>query len=207
MPLYSKLFGTRTYLCGAMDRAPDGGVFWREKLTPFLNSLGVIVFNPCDKPIEVGCETPELREHRRICKEKGDLEALREAKPIRTTDLRMVDISDFLIVNIDTECHACGTYEELFLANRQKKPVLLHCEQGIKGIPDWLLLGTLPHSMLFGSWQDMQDYLLNLHNGITEDDSGRWVFFDLEKITRDAITGHRKRLKRLDKQTYEADGL
>jgi nucleoside 2-deoxyribosyltransferase len=141
MPLYSKLFGTRTYLCGAMDRVSDGGVFWREKLTPFLNSLGVIVFNPCDKPIDIGCESQELREHRRVCKENGDLQALRDAKEIRSTDLRMVDISDFLIVNIDTECHACGTYEELFLANRQKKPVLIHCEQGIQGInPCYLAL-------------------------------------------------------------------
>jgi hypothetical protein len=49
----------------------------------------------------------------------------------------------------------------------------------------------------------MQDYLLNLHNGITEDDSGRWVFFNLERITRDAITGHRKRLKQLGMSLYE----
>jgi len=57
-------------------------------------------------------------------------------KQIRPVDLRMVDICDFLVVNLDLQVHACGTYEELFWANRMKKPVLIRIEQGIEHTPD-----------------------------------------------------------------------
>ncbi len=50
----NRLDGMRTYLAGAMDRVPDGGVGWRNRITPMLKSLGVTVFDPCDKPIVVG---------------------------------------------------------------------------------------------------------------------------------------------------------
>ena len=46
-------------------------------------------------------------------------------KQIRPVDLRMVDICDFLIVNLDLEVHATGTYEELYWANRCIKPILV----------------------------------------------------------------------------------
>ena len=45
-----KLGGMRTYLAGAMDRVDDGGVGWRNEITPELEALGVTVLNPCDKP-------------------------------------------------------------------------------------------------------------------------------------------------------------
>ena len=46
-----KLNGMRTYLAGAMDRVPDGGVGWRNRISPILKSIGVTVLNPCDKPV------------------------------------------------------------------------------------------------------------------------------------------------------------
>lgn len=36
MDLTNNLQGMRTYLVGAMDRVPDGGIQWREKITLFL---------------------------------------------------------------------------------------------------------------------------------------------------------------------------
>lgn len=45
-------------------------------------------------------------------------------KVIRSVDLRLVDISDFMIVNLDLETHPCGTLEEIFWANRQKSRYL-----------------------------------------------------------------------------------
>ena len=32
-----------------MDRVPDRGVAWRDSITPFLESLNVVVFNPLKK--------------------------------------------------------------------------------------------------------------------------------------------------------------
>ncbi len=56
-----KLTGMRTYLAGAMDRVADGGVGWRNRITPILKSMGVTVLNPCDKPVEVVLEDESTR--------------------------------------------------------------------------------------------------------------------------------------------------
>ena len=45
----NRLCGTRTYLAGAMDRVKDGGIGWRNDITPFLEDMGVVVLDPCKK--------------------------------------------------------------------------------------------------------------------------------------------------------------
>ena len=182
-----RLWGMRCYLVGAMDKAPDRGAVWRDKMTPFLKKLGVIVLNPCDKPIDIGLENVENQEYRRKLKNTLQLDTLsREVRLLRSVDLRMCDISDFLIVNIDTDIHACGTYEEITTANREKKPILIHCEQGIIGLPDWIF-GMLPSQFFFGSWEHLKEYLYDIHTLETVDNLKRWMFFDysqmLPKIT------------------------
>ena len=61
----NKIAGLRTYLCGAMDRVPDGGVGWRRKIGQYLMTRGVVVFDPANKPIDIGVEDIEGREERR----------------------------------------------------------------------------------------------------------------------------------------------
>lgn len=177
-----KLFGMRCYLIGAMDRVADSGVAWRENITPFLRRKGVVVLNPCDKPIKIGHENAEDRVRRRTLKDAKDWDALqKEIRLLRVVDLRMVDMSDFLVCNLDTEVHACGTYEELFWANRLKRPVAIHCEQGKAGIPDWLF-GVFPHQFFFDTWNDLNGYLVNVDQGIA-DHHKRWMFFDYGRLT------------------------
>ena len=64
----NRLKGMRTYLAGAMDRVPDGGVGWRQTITPKLTEMGVVVLNPCDKPVEVGIEDDNTRKEIEILK-------------------------------------------------------------------------------------------------------------------------------------------
>lgn len=173
-----KLFGTRCYLGGAMDRVPDGGVGWRRTIGEWLRRRGVVTLDPTDKPINIGVEDLEDREKRQQWKRDGNYDALaKDMKMIRCVDLRMVDISDFMIVNLDLEIHATGTYEELFWANRCKKPILLHIEQGKGQCPDWLF-GTIPHEHMFDAWYQLHDYLRHIdgEDGVTHDK--RWMFFD-----------------------------
>jgi len=173
----NKIAGLRTYLCGAMDRVPDGGVGWRRKVGQYLMSRGVIVFDPSNKPIDIGIEDIESREERKEWKENGDYDKIADTmRLIRNTDLRMVDISDFIVVNLDLDIHPCGTYEELFLANRQKKPIMLRVEQGKRETPDWLL-GTIPHETIFSTWDEVRDYLDLVDAGRVKDK--RWMFFDI----------------------------
>ena len=46
--MINRLKGMTAYLCGAMDRVEDGGVKWRQYITPKLQELGVGVLDPCD---------------------------------------------------------------------------------------------------------------------------------------------------------------
>ena len=58
----NRLKGMACYLCGPMDRVPDGGVAWREDITPKLKELGVGVLDPCKKPSEYATEDANTRE-------------------------------------------------------------------------------------------------------------------------------------------------
>jgi len=174
----NRLKNQRVYLAGAMDRVKDRGNGWRDNITPFLEDLGVVVFNPIKKPSIVGKEDSETHKLKiKLKKEQNykDLSAL--MKTIRSVDLRLVDISDFLIVNLDLDIHPCGTYEEIFWANRQKKPIIVHMEQGKQSAPDWLF-GTIPHEMIFSSWFNVKEYLLTIHSHSQINTFNRWYFFN-----------------------------
>jgi hypothetical protein len=174
----NRLSNQRVYLAGAMDRVADRGNGWRDNITPFLDSLGVIVFNPIKKPTAVGQEDAQTHQYKvKLKQEKNYDELSRVMKVIRSVDLRLVDISDFLIVNLDLDIHPCGTYEEIFWANRQKKPIIVHMVQGKQSAPDWLF-GTIPHQMIFSSWENIKNYLLQIHNDSQIETYNRWYFFN-----------------------------
>lgn len=173
----NRLRANRIYLCGAMDRVKDGGVGWRNEIGAWLRTRGVIVLDPCNKPIDIGIEDAENRQRRHELKLAGDYKAVaRDMKIIRCVDLRMVDLADALVVNLDVEVHACGTYEELFLANREKKPVILRVEQGKNSVPDWLL-GTVPDELIFSTWEEVHAYLHHIDSAPEVDALKRWMFF------------------------------
>lgn len=178
----NNLKGMRTYLIGAMDRVPDGGIMWRDKITPYLNYLGVQVLNPCKKNTLVIKEDDETRHWINYYKETGQYDKIRtQYGHIRNFDLRCVDISDFVIAHIDIGIHACGSYEEIVTANRQKKPTLIWCEQGKHHAPNWLFF-MLPHEHIFSTMQELLDYLtyVDQHKKIT--DLSRWFFFNQGEI-------------------------
>lgn len=175
----NRLNRQRVYLAGAMDRVADRGIGWRDKITPFLESLGIVVFNPIKKPTSVGVEDESiqiLKKRLKLDQNYDELSSL--MKHIRSVDLRLVDISDFLIVNLDLDTHPCGTYEEIFWANRQKKPIIIHMVQGKQNAPDWLF-GTVPHQMIFSSWTDIEKYLLEVNTSSSIESHNRWYFFNI----------------------------
>lgn len=171
-----KLRGSRCYLSGAMEILPDHGIEWRQALRPFLTGLGVTILDPVDKPTDIVKEEPEkwikLREARKYDQLR------KEIKVLRCVDLRMVDVSDFLIVNLDNDVRTCGTHEEICLANRQKKPVILRIKQGKSQCPLWRF-GQLPHEMFFGKWSEVEDYLTKVDYGQVAH-LRRWLFFDFD---------------------------
>jgi nucleoside 2-deoxyribosyltransferase len=175
----NRLNSQRVYLAGAMDRVPDRGTTWRDNITPFLQKLGIEVFNPISKPSNIGLEDCDVHAIKAKLKAKENYDELSSMmKTIRAVDLRLVDISDFLIVNMNLDIHPCGTYEEIFWANRQKKPIIIHMEQGKKYAPDWLF-GTIPHQTIFSTWDEIKDYLVHIDSSENIDTHKRWYFFTI----------------------------
>jgi nucleoside 2-deoxyribosyltransferase len=174
-----RLKNQRVYLAGPMDRCPNNGQTWRDTLTPILSGLDLKVLNPISKPINIAKEDSDNRKYKQKLKELKNYDALSSLmKEIRSVDLRMVDISDFIIVNVDLEIFPCGTMEEIFLANRQKKPIIVHMQQGKENAPDWLF-GTLPHQLIFSNWFEIVDYLKHIDSDTNIECYKRWYFFDI----------------------------
>ncbi len=187
MAQLNRLKQTRGYLCGAMDRVADGGEGWRIALQRYLADLEIFWLDPSHKPIDIGIEDAKMRELVNELKISGDFDlAAPEVKPVRCVDLRMVDISDFLVVNIDLNVHACGTYEELFLANRQKKPIIVRIEQGKVSTPNWLL-ATLPHEMIFSTWGEVRQYIQHIAHDEHIQHFKRWFFFDFDMCRKFSV--------------------
>lgn len=172
MTSLKRLSGMRTYLVGAMDRIPCGGTVWRNKIMPHLSALNISVINPCDHPLE----QVSVRDSITDLKQSGNFADIRKQfGQIRNIDLRCVDVCDFIIAHVDVNVHACGTYEEIVTANRQKKPVLIWCEQGKSQAPNWLFF-MLPHEHIFDNMDALLEYLnqINSQNDILDLD--RWIF-------------------------------
>jgi hypothetical protein len=177
---HGKLHDMRCYLCGAMSFTADNGMDWRQSIGMFLKEMGVKIIDPTDKPIDFGREDVEDASLIKKMLKEGDFDQLAEnMKLIRATDLRSVDITDFQITNLDTSKYTAGSWEEITLANRQKKPIIVHVEQGKNCAPPWIF-GMIPHQMIFSSWGKVMDYLMKIDNGRLESyDAKRWMFFKL----------------------------
>lgn len=173
--MLNRLKGARAYLCGSMDFATDGGIGWRRAIGTWLVSRGCIVLDPTDKPTTEGAENPKLWHALKTAGKYDDLAI--HMKTIRGIDLRMVDVSDFLVVYLDYDQKPCGTWEEIFLANREKKPVLIVCKQGKKAISNWMF-GTIPHQHIFDTWEQLHEYLTHVDCAGTINGLRRWVFFN-----------------------------
>lgn len=174
----NNLKNMRTYLVGAMDRVPDGGTQWRDYITPMLQEMNINVLNPCKKPIESAKEDDNTRQEIEHYKETGQFDKIRNKfGHIRNADLRCVDVSDFIIAQIDMSVHMCGSYEEIVTANRQKKPILVWCKQGKHQAPNWLFF-MIPHEHIFSSSEDLMLYLWNVNTSNDVSNYKRWFFLN-----------------------------
>ena len=171
------LHNSRVYLIGAMDRVKDGGIGWRNEITPHLCKMGIIPLDPCNKPIKDVKEDKDTRSKIEFYKQTGQYDKIRqEFGNIRNADLRCVDVSDFVIAHIDLDVHMCGSYEEIVTANRQKKPILVWCKQGKRQAPNWLFF-MIPHEHIFSDLIDLMQYLNNLHVSNDTNNLKRWFFY------------------------------
>jgi hypothetical protein len=134
------LKGTRVYLSGPMDfvasRTNERAHGWRNRVGQFLRESGATVFDPWFKPLVKGMErfgyeddkSADIREEWTFAAgERGARARAACAAKFRGTvdkDLRMVDLSDFIIAYCPTNLYSVGTPHEIVMARLQHKPVL-----------------------------------------------------------------------------------
>ncbi len=189
MKKFNRLKYAKVYLCGSMDADRVAGAQWRQEITPFLESLGCIVFNPYKKDVvdNKGFKETEDDNVFAIMQELQKEEKYDELKPIiksiRQSDLRMVDHSDVMVAYLDFSKRLCGSWEEYFIGNKNKRPILTFSNVPKKEMPLWLF-DVVPHELLFNNIDEVKEYMRHIHEDEVIDSLGRWVFFDLEEKIR-----------------------
>lgn len=145
----------RAYLAGAMERAPDRGRAWRERLLPVLDELGHDCFNPCEEELVVA--TAEERERFREWKTAGHDGFLPLMRRIIDHDLAALSDSDYLVCYWDEHTRGSGgTPAEVTLARVWGKPVYLVRAVERTEISAWVL-GCA--SRTFDSLEELFAYL------------------------------------------------
>ena len=175
----NQLNNAKVYLAGPIQFAQDDGRNWREYLKDLVyqNEIPIKVIDPKNKPINSKHKVNDEKSYANQLKQQGRWDELTKfVKEYRHLDLRYVDISDCIIVHIDTNVHMCGTYEECFLAEKQQKPILAIVNGGIGGLPDWML-AVLDKKYIFETVEDCVEKIKRINNG--EESLGKeWVLID-----------------------------
>jgi hypothetical protein len=134
------LENTRVYLSGPMDfiasRVEEMKNGWRVRIKQFLQAYGATVFDPWEKPKTRGLHEYGKEDITSIkTRDKWTFQEGPDGAKIRAEcsrnfwetmhiDLRMVDISDFIIAYCPTNIYSVGTPHEIIVARQQHKPVL-----------------------------------------------------------------------------------
>ena len=184
------LDGAVAYLVGPIDHALDDGIGWRVNIKEMFKERGIrlAVLDPTHKFPGLISEVGIEKQRAQMMKDTQDWEGLRKfVKKIVRADLRMVDISDFIIAYIDVDIHACGTYHEIVLGDTQHKPVLLIIKGGKQRCPSWLF-GIIHYQYMFDSVEECINYLDKVNSGdVIMDD--KWVLLrdGLRKLETDIL--------------------
>jgi nucleoside 2-deoxyribosyltransferase len=129
----------RVYLSGAIEYAPDHGRAWRAAVTPFLESLGHVVYDPARD--EKKNLSDEERQHFRKWK-STDLPRFQQTlRKIIAYDLDHIEQkTDFILCYWDQYAQrGAGTQAELTVAHRLGIPVYLIADMPIVEVSGWIL--------------------------------------------------------------------
>jgi hypothetical protein len=164
---------TRVYLCGGMQYINGRG--WRENVTQELGKMGITTFNPYIKPFMDDVKEDEAS--RQLLGEQmksGDYEAVSvRMRKVRNFDLRLCDISDFIVAHINPSVASWGSAEELVTSVRAKKPLFISIEGGKQLCPLWIM-GMVPHHYIYNNTSEIVDMLKNIDSKEKSIDSERW---------------------------------
>ncbi len=164
---------TTCTVIGAMQYGNDGRSI-RSYISSELKECGITVFDHYHKPFVNSVDEDEsVHAQLKIWLANGEYDKVVEKRNVRTFDLKLIDISDFIIFVFDPDVLTCGSWEEFFWANRLKKPVFFVNTKGKPRTPLWVFW-TIPHKYIYGSVDEALKVIDDIDSGRHPIDSERW---------------------------------
>jgi hypothetical protein len=182
------------YLSGAMEFVQDNGIIWRREFitSARLAGLKIDFIDPTNKPGGEELHVGEQRDYQIQLQKSGNFEKLKNyVHQYRRIDLRFVDLSDFLISVVDPKIPQWGTSNEIYVAEKQHKPIFVICEGGLYNLPRWLF-DVVDLNCVFKTANEVIEKLVLLDSGKIELDN-EWVlirkFIEENRLIRKQIEG------------------
>jgi hypothetical protein len=169
---------TKCTVIGPMQYANGRPI--REYLTAELGKRGITVFDHYHKPFVDSAEEDEsVHANLKIWLENEEYDKIAERKAVRTFDLKLIDMSDFIIFMFDPAVITCGSWEEFFWANRMKKSIFFVNLAGKKKTPFWVFW-TIPHKYIYSSVEEVLQRIDDIDTGKHPLDNDRWKLLKME---------------------------
>lgn len=167
-PVRPILKGAKCYLSGPIEHG--SGPNWRTEPTKVLTKrFGINVFDPFEDPKQ------KWLPHLLRAREEKNYAAMQTiAERFVRKDLTLVDKSDILIAYLPKGVPTTGTHHEIIFNDDNKNPTILMCPQGKEQIPAWYY-GFIPHEVMFGSWEEVYNYLEEVED-CKHVDNRRWHY-------------------------------
>jgi len=150
-----------TYLCGPMQDAVDGGVRWRDQLTPKLEALGIEVLDPTKIEAEEFGSIDKAHVEIRNLVAAGNWEEWDKVlDDILKRDIDAVYKSDFIIGFYDVNMKMGGTLCEMWEAAWHRKiPVYVVSRNAKRDWNIWMLRTIRKTGRVFDSWSQLTEFL------------------------------------------------
>jgi len=170
----NKLKNTRVYLAGNLENNTDNHINWREYIKAHLSKRNIKTLSPIEtcfiNQIE---ESEESRAEWRRLRDEGKFDELSPIlEKVVQKDLRLIDLCDFVIINLDLFKPTYGTIHEFYTAISQKKPIFLIVNDK-KKTPFWIL-GTFKHKYIYESVDDVLKIIDDIDDGKIELENEKW---------------------------------
>lgn len=173
------LGGTKTYLAGNLEFSKDASN-WRDLIELQLSQINITCLSPIKVTFENQKEESEQdREGLKAMRERGDWDGVTTyMKGVIKKDLRLIDLSDFVIFNFEFEKPTFGTMHELVVAEQQRKPMFITC-QDLKTVPLWVM-GLINKKYFYPSVSHIINSIKAINSGECEIDDNRWYLLKKE---------------------------
>lgn len=167
------LKGAKTYLAGNLEHSDDDSG-WREAVEAQLSPMGITCLSPIKAAFKNQIvESKEDRERLKLMRQNGEWGRVASyMKEVIKKDLRLIDLSDFVIFNFEFDKPTFGTMHELVIAEQQKKPIFITCRD-LKAVPLWII-GLINKKYFYNSVDEIVAMVKKINSGEREADSDRW---------------------------------